>query len=70
MDKDKKTTLAHILETSMCCFLRTINTAMVDTQNEFTGDRAQKVPYDSDAQVPVKHEFSDTFDGKFVGKSE
>ena len=48
---------------------------MVDPQNEFAVDRSPSVTYDSEVKVPVKHEFSETFereqlDGKTVGKGE
>ena len=35
MVRANKTALAHLTETSMWCFLRTIVTSMVETQNEF-----------------------------------
>ena len=52
-----------------------IDTSMVYPHNEFTGAKAPKVPDESDVQVPVNHDFCETFerdnfDGKFVGKGE
>ena len=43
---------------------------MVDPQNEFTATRAPTVPYDSELQVPVKHEVGETIDrDKFYWKT-
>ena len=47
-----------------------MNTSVVDPQIEFAGAKEPSLTDDSDVQVLVKHDFSDTFDGKFVGKSE
>ena len=41
---------------------------MVETQNEFAGDMAPTVPYDSGVQVPVKNDFSKTFERKICWK--
>ena len=54
--------------------LRPIPTPVVEPHNEFAAARAPIFPYDSEAQVPAKHDFSDTFerekfDGETVGKS-
>ena len=75
MYKAKKTALAQFPETETWRFLRPIDTSVVDPQNEFTWARSKTVPDDSDVRVPVKHDFSETFerdnfDGKFVGKGE
>ena len=75
MAEANKTPLAHFMETATWRLLRPIDTPAVEPQNEFTGDRAPSVPYYSDVQVPVKHDFSNTFerdkfDGRFLGKFE
>ena len=75
MARSNKTDLVHFTETTMWCFLRPIDISVIEPQNEFTGDRAPSVPYYSDVQVPVKHDFSNTFerdkfDGRFLGKFE
>ena len=52
-----------------------MNTSVVDPQIEFAGAKEPSLTDDSDVQVLVKHDFSDTFergksDGKFVGEGE
>ena len=59
----------------MCCLIRPIDTPVVEPHNEFTESRLPKVPDDSEVQVPVKHDFSETFEReeynrKTVGKGE
>ena len=71
--ESNKISLAHFTETPMWRLLRPIDTAMVDSQNEFKEAREPTVPYESDVQVPVKHDFSETFyrekfDGFFLEK--
>ena len=73
MAQSKKTALDHFMGTVTWRFLRPINIAVVYPRNEFSGARSPRVPYDSEVQVLVKHDFSetferDTFDGEFVGK--
>ena len=69
MEETNKTALAHFLEIAMWRLLRLINTAVVDTSNEFTGYMAQKFLDDSYIKVPVKYDFSETFEReKFDGK--
>ena len=69
MEETNKTALAHFPEMAMWRLLILINTAVVDTQNEFTGYMAQKFLDDSYIQVPVKYDFSETFEReKFDGK--
>ena len=75
MDEANKTALANFPETVTWRSLRPIDTPVVEPQNEFAGARSPTVPDDSDVQVPVNHEFSETFqskefDGKSVGKGE
>ena len=58
---------------SMWHSLILIETPVVEPQNYFTVYRTPTVPDDSELQVPVNHEFSETFeretlDGKTVGK--
>ena len=53
--------------------LRKIDTPVVDHQNKFAVARAKTLPDDSEAQVPVKHAFSETYEreqicGKSFGK--
>ena len=41
---------------------------MVDPKNYFTGARAPTLPADRELQVPLKHDFSETFEReKFDG---
>ena len=49
------------LDKAMWRLLRPIETPVVEPQNEFTVARAPTVSDDSEVQVPVKHNFSDTF---------
>ena len=44
MAEANKTALDRLPETAMWRFLRPINTAVVDSQYEFTGDMAPTVP--------------------------
>ena len=39
-----------------------INIDMVEPQNEFAEDRVPTVPYYSEVQVPLKHDFNDTYE--------
>ena len=73
--ESNKTALVHFPETATWRWVVMINTDVVDPQNEFSGYMSLTVPYGSDVQVPVKHEFSETFerdkfDEKFIGKGE
>ena len=71
MVKSNKTPLAHFPETEIWLLLRPIDTAVVEHNNEFKGSRLTTVSYDSDIQVPAKHEFSETFEReKFDGDFE
>ena len=75
MAEAKKTELAHFPEMAMWSFLRPIDKPAVQTQNTFSRYKAPTDSYDIDVQVPVKHDFSETFqrdrfDGRFVGKGE
>ena len=75
MAEANKNALAYSTETSMWRLLRQTNIAVVEPQNELAGARAPTVPDESDVQVLMKHEFSETFerdkfDGKFVHKGE
>ena len=56
MAEANKTVWAHFPETAMWRLIRTIDTAVVEPQNEFTEARAPIVPDDSGLQVPVKHD--------------
>ena len=68
MAESEKNFLVHIPETGTCRLLRPINTAVVEPQKKFAGAWAPTVPYDSDVEVPVKHDFSETFEReKFDG---
>ena len=64
MSEANKTALAHFTETETWSLLRPINTAVVEPHNEFTGAGEPTVPNYSDIQVPVKHDFSETFERK------
>ena len=61
MTEAKKTDLAHLMETAIWRLLRPINTVVVDPQNKITGVQSPTTTYNSDVQVPVKHDFSETF---------
>ena len=55
--------------------LRRIETPVVEPYNKLVVSRATTFPYSSEVLVPVKHDFSETFereklDGKTVGKGE
>ena len=66
--KFKKTSLANFPEKGTWHLLRPIPTAVVESYNEFTGDRTPTVPDNSYVQISVKHDFSETFEReKFDG---
>ena len=63
------------METATWRLIRPIDQNLVEPQNEFVGDRVPTLPYGSDVQVLVKHDFiekfpREIFDGKFVRKGE
>ena len=62
MDKSNKKYLSYFLETVTWGGLRLIKTHVVDPQNEFTAARAPTFPENSEVQVTVEHDFSDTFE--------
>ena len=75
MAEANKTTLLYYPEMEMWRSLRPVDTHVVDPKNGFTRDTAKAVPYGSYVQVPVNHDFSETFnmekfDGKCFGKGE
>ena len=75
MVKSNKTTFSYFTETEMWHLFRPIDIDVVEPQNEFSRSREITAPYEIDVQVPVKHDFSETFerdkfDGKCFGKGE
>ena len=62
MAKAKKKDLVNFPETATLRSLRLIKTPVVDPQNEFAVARAPKFLDDSEVQVPVKHNFDETFE--------
>ena len=73
MAKAKKTALAYFPVTSTWRSLILIDIPVVDPQNEFKEARSSTALYDRYVQVPVKHDFSETFyrekfDGFFLEK--
>ena len=52
MDKAKKIALAHFTEVETWILLRTINTPMVEPQNESRVNRVPTVPDEIGVQVP------------------
>ena len=55
MEEPNKTPLVHLTETAMQNFLRPINTAVVEPQNESKGAGEPTVTYYRKLQMPVKH---------------
>ena len=57
-----KNALLHFLETATWNLLRPIDTPVMGHQNKFSVARAPTVPDESEVQVPLNHDFSDTFE--------
>ena len=61
LSKANTTDLAHFPETLMWHLIRPIDTAVAEPHNLFAEARATTVPDDNNVQVPVKHDYSETF---------
>ena len=75
MEESNKHALVHFPGKLTWSLLIPINKPVVETKNYFSVARVQTVPGVSKLQVPVKYDYSDTFerrefDGETVGKDE
>ena len=69
MAKYNKNALETFPETATWRSLRPIDTTAVEPQNGFSVARVTTVPDNSEMQITVKHDFSETFDREnIVGK--
>ena len=70
MAKSNRKDMAYFPETATWHTLRPIKNSVVEPQSELSQDKASTVPFESEVQFPVNHDFSDTFKrGGFHGET-